>query len=530
MPPFLRIVGWNDRCENARSRQLSVIEWVPLKVSNSNPTFLHLMFNDDGTPNPNGLAAWGIYCLLLMLAAQTDQTKHGLGRGRGSLIQENGAPHTALTIALRAAGGPSTVQLVKDVIEKLISLHEVEWVDDSRSAKEAAVHARNLANLGQNPQGAAAAPASETVVKDSVQNLSPNQPEIAKPGNGETFRPEPGGNSTPPAPAAPITRARGIGNKELGKEGKKKEKRNSGKQEREKKQTRARMRTEAGREPESHAVLTRSAAPPSETEWKEAGRTPAPAAEEPGTAAHAPKNNQNALGVWEGNSTGTGLSLRDLRLNQLRRAFSCGDDEPLKAVLEEIALAASSMDCEDRVIAALCPESRAVVWEDLLAAWELMSAEARSPSKSLAFIPNWFVTPPSLLASDSLIIKRGRLETTHVKCALYLAAMVSAWTGLPSLSRPQTVEDAEEAYAMFNEAEMRPEVFLELVSWIDRQNVGPDGRVPANKFSWRLRIKRMADIRRYWSDRKFHGFQGAPSAATKPEVQVANGVIHADAV
>jgi len=85
MKDCLRVVDWSSRYENNRTRDLKVMAWVPVPNKLDGDGYTELVDNPDGAAH---LAAW-LVCLQVASKCAP----------RGTLLRDNGEPHTAQSLA-----------------------------------------------------------------------------------------------------------------------------------------------------------------------------------------------------------------------------------------------------------------------------------------------------------------------------------------------------------------------------------------------------------------------------------------------
>lgn len=105
-----RIVDWNTRYENNRSRDIQNTRWFPCPNDFDGDGYLTM------TSGPDGPLAYCGWIVLLAVASRSNP--------RGSLIQTTGEPHTASSIA-RKSNLP--IRVVSLAIERALS---VAWLEE----------------------------------------------------------------------------------------------------------------------------------------------------------------------------------------------------------------------------------------------------------------------------------------------------------------------------------------------------------------------------------------------------------------
>lgn len=77
---------WNDDHECAQSRKVGEMRWFPTPTRLDGDFYVEMMMQ------PNGVALWGVWCAILIVAAK--------GSPRGVLVRKTGQPHTPESIAV----------------------------------------------------------------------------------------------------------------------------------------------------------------------------------------------------------------------------------------------------------------------------------------------------------------------------------------------------------------------------------------------------------------------------------------------
>ncbi len=105
----LRIRDWEHRFEKNRTREISVMTWRPEPTDLSDDVYL------DVVSHPDGASHYGVLTALRNVAAR--------GKPRGTLTMENGAPHTAKTLALKTRLPENVIEAA---VERLLKIGELE--------------------------------------------------------------------------------------------------------------------------------------------------------------------------------------------------------------------------------------------------------------------------------------------------------------------------------------------------------------------------------------------------------------------
>ena len=117
-PGMWRIKDWDSHYENADSRRVQTARWVPVKNKQDGDGYLTLLDAKDGP------ALYGAFVSIQLLASKCSP--------RGTLVQSNGVPHTAETIA-RKTHMPA--RLIQDCLSRCVApdIEWIEWVEDDRT-------------------------------------------------------------------------------------------------------------------------------------------------------------------------------------------------------------------------------------------------------------------------------------------------------------------------------------------------------------------------------------------------------------
>lgn len=86
----MRIKNWLELYENAQSRKLKRLSWVPVPNEHDGENYSELMERDDASEI---FTAW---ILMLQIASRSKR--------RGSLVRDDGTPHTPRSLALKSRG------------------------------------------------------------------------------------------------------------------------------------------------------------------------------------------------------------------------------------------------------------------------------------------------------------------------------------------------------------------------------------------------------------------------------------------
>jgi len=106
------VKDWDDHFENNRSRKMVKMQWVPVPNKHDGEGFAYIMSQKDG------MAIFGAWILILQVASKCHV--------RGSLVRDNGKPHTAATIAMKTRGDEKIIQKALDVCAS----SEVGWLQE----------------------------------------------------------------------------------------------------------------------------------------------------------------------------------------------------------------------------------------------------------------------------------------------------------------------------------------------------------------------------------------------------------------
>ena len=140
-----KITEWSKHYENAASREVEQARWIPIKNKQDGDGYLHLLDHEHGP------AHYGAFVAIVLLASKCSP--------RGSLVQSNGVPHTAETIARKVHMAAS---LIQDTLARCSStaIGWVEWVNDGAAAND-------LFDSNQGPVSARLAPDQKLINGDS---------------------------------------------------------------------------------------------------------------------------------------------------------------------------------------------------------------------------------------------------------------------------------------------------------------------------------------------------------------------------
>ncbi len=107
-----RIKNWAKHFENSKSRQIDSLSWVPVPNKHDGEGFRTIITESDG------LVLYGCWHLILQVASKCHP--------RGTLVREDGTPHTAKSIAIKTGcGNPAAIQRTLDFCSSL----EVGWIE-----------------------------------------------------------------------------------------------------------------------------------------------------------------------------------------------------------------------------------------------------------------------------------------------------------------------------------------------------------------------------------------------------------------
>jgi hypothetical protein len=108
-PRLLRVANWDSLYENNRTRGLQVMQWVPIPNKHDGDGYTDL------TDHPNAAAHVGVWLVTLQVASKC--------KPRGTLVRDNGTPHTAVTLG-RVTRLPPEV-----FVEAIPRLIEIGWLE-----------------------------------------------------------------------------------------------------------------------------------------------------------------------------------------------------------------------------------------------------------------------------------------------------------------------------------------------------------------------------------------------------------------
>lgn len=111
-----RIKNWAKHFENAKSRQIDSLSWVPVPNKHDGEGFRTII------SEPDGLVLYGCWHLILQVASKCHP--------RGTLVREDKTPHTAKSIAIKTGcGNQEAIQRTLDFCSSL----EVGWIEQLTS-------------------------------------------------------------------------------------------------------------------------------------------------------------------------------------------------------------------------------------------------------------------------------------------------------------------------------------------------------------------------------------------------------------
>lgn len=151
-----QIVEWNFRFENSRSREIEVCSWVGIPNKHHGMGFTRIL------ASPDGLATYGLWCLIVQACSRQASTK--LRKRNGWLTDDGtatGNPWDASDLAVRWRQSPDFVQQGLDLFcsPKVgwMILHQQLPIDDhingSRSADDQQVDVRDLPSRASRREG-----------------------------------------------------------------------------------------------------------------------------------------------------------------------------------------------------------------------------------------------------------------------------------------------------------------------------------------------------------------------------------------
>ena len=106
----IKIVDWETRYENNRTRDLKRMQWVPMPNRHDGDGYTTLL------DHPNGAAHFGAWCALVQVASRCDE--------RGALLRHGAGGHDSASLA-RMTRIPEAVWL--EVLPRLLS---IGWIED----------------------------------------------------------------------------------------------------------------------------------------------------------------------------------------------------------------------------------------------------------------------------------------------------------------------------------------------------------------------------------------------------------------
>jgi hypothetical protein len=156
---LFKIRDWERCFENNRTREMKRLGWVPVPNRHDGDGFRAVIHHEDG------LKMFGAWVLILQVASKC--------KPRGSLIRDNGLPHTAQTIARMTGSEAGDIYIAMEYL----ATSDVAWlsVEDFASPQEGATATQEDADGPPPPSQAAADSALERKgieQKGSEQNAS----------------------------------------------------------------------------------------------------------------------------------------------------------------------------------------------------------------------------------------------------------------------------------------------------------------------------------------------------------------------
>lgn len=107
----MKITDWDKHYENAQSRKVHRLSWVPVPNKHDGERYSELMSRKDA---PLIFTAW----ILMLQVASRSQC-------RGSLLRDDGRPHDATSLALKTRGNVEWFKIAIPILLKM------KWLDDS---------------------------------------------------------------------------------------------------------------------------------------------------------------------------------------------------------------------------------------------------------------------------------------------------------------------------------------------------------------------------------------------------------------
>jgi hypothetical protein len=108
---LIRIVDWNKRFENNRSRTIQSLDWVPVPNNHDGEGYCLVMAHARA---PEIYSAWH---LMLQVASRCHP--------RGSLVRSNGRPHTPESLSLKTRAKASWFEIAIEVLAS----RDVAWIE-----------------------------------------------------------------------------------------------------------------------------------------------------------------------------------------------------------------------------------------------------------------------------------------------------------------------------------------------------------------------------------------------------------------
>lgn len=110
MARVYKIKSWDKHFENSRSRTIVDIDWVPVPNKHDGEGYRTIM------GQPDGIVIYGCWHLILQVASKCHP--------RGTLVRDDGTPHTARSIAIKTSAREEDIQKSLD----FVSSEAVGWI------------------------------------------------------------------------------------------------------------------------------------------------------------------------------------------------------------------------------------------------------------------------------------------------------------------------------------------------------------------------------------------------------------------
>jgi hypothetical protein len=108
----LRIVNWNEKFENNRTRELKRLDWFPIPNKHDGDSYTEFL------DHPNGMAHYGAWVLIVAVASKCDP--------RGTLLRDGAVAHDARSLARKTRG---SAKIFDEAMPRLLSIGWLEEIE-----------------------------------------------------------------------------------------------------------------------------------------------------------------------------------------------------------------------------------------------------------------------------------------------------------------------------------------------------------------------------------------------------------------